>query len=76
MFSFIALFVWAYYSRSNIETESENGLFPSFDPWYLDRMVAKTRLRAYDVKKFFSDSFDVTKCLQQIEMPDLILMCA
>ena len=36
-------------------------------------------LRKYDVNKVFSekkigfyDSFDVTKCLQQIEIPDLL----
>ena len=40
-------------------------------------------LRTYDVNKvFFSekkigfdDSFDVTNCLQQIEMPDLLHVC-
>ena len=40
-------------------------------------MVAHFTLRAYDVSKVFfrkkfDDSFDVTKCLQQIEMPDLL----
>ena len=47
-------------------------------------MVAHFKLRTYDVNKAifrrkkieFDDSFDVTKCLQQIEMPDLIHMCA
>ena len=41
-------------------------------------MVAHFTLRTYDVNKVFfreknrfDDSFDVTKCLQQIEMPDL-----
>ena len=42
-------------------------------------------LRTYDVNKVFfrrkkkigfDDSFDVTKCLQQIEMPDLLHICA
>ena len=42
-------------------------------------MVAHFTLRTYDVNKAisekkigFDDSFDVTKCLQQIEMPDLL----
>ena len=46
-------------------------------------MVAQKMLRMYDVRKVFSekkvgfdDSFDVTKCLQQIEMPDLLHMRA
>ena len=46
-------------------------------------MVAHFMLRTYDVNKVFSekkigfdDSFDVTKCLQQIEMPDLLHLCA
>ena len=46
-------------------------------------MVAQNMLRTYDVKQVFSennfgfnDSFDVTKCPQQIEMPDLLNMCA
>ena len=44
-------------------------------PWYLDKMVAQNMLRTYDVKNIFSeffgfeDSFDVTKCHQQNEMP-------
>ena len=45
-------------------------------PMYLYKKVAKNMLRTYGVKKAFSekkigmdDSFDVTKCLQQIEMP-------
>jgi len=29
-----------------------------------------------DKKIGFDDSFDVTKCLQQIEMPDLLHVCA
>ena len=37
-------------------------------------------LRTYDVnirkKTGFDDSFDVTKCVQQIEMPDLLYVCA
>ena len=38
-------------------------------------------LRTYEVnfvfpkKNGFDDSFDVTKCLRQIEIPDLLLMC-
>ena len=46
-------------------------------------MVAHFTLRTYDVNKVFSekkigfdDSFYVTKCLKQIEMPDLFHMCA
>ena len=47
-------------------------------------MVAQNMLRMYDVKKVFfrkkkigfDDSFDVTKCLQQLEMPDLLHICA
>ena len=46
-------------------------------------MVAHFTLRTHDVNKFFfrkeieiDDSFDVTKCLQQIEMPDLLHACA
>ena len=42
-------------------------------------MVAHFTLRTYDVNKVcfrkkieIDDSFDVTKCLQQIELPDLI----
>ena len=45
-------------------------------------MVAHFTLRTYDVdtgffrKKIgFDYSFDVTKCLQQIEMPDLLHLC-
>ena len=40
-------------------------------------------LRTYDVNKVFFekkiefyDSLDVTKCIQQIEMPDLLHVCA
>ena len=46
-------------------------------------MVAHFTLRTYDVIKLkkkkkieFDDSFDVTKFLQQIEMPDLLHVCA
>ena len=46
-------------------------------------MVAHFTLRTYDVNKVFfltkiefDDSFDVTKCLQQIEMPDFLHVCA
>ena len=46
-------------------------------------MVAHFRLRTYDVNKAFFrkkiefyDSFDVTKCLQQVEIYDLIRVCA
>ena len=48
--------------------------------WFLYEMVAQFTLRTYDVNKVFfrkkkiefDDSLDVTKCLQQIEMPDLL----
>ena len=47
-------------------------------------MVAYFMLRTYDVKKAFfrekkiefEDSLDVTKCLQHIEIPDLLHVCA
>ena len=45
-------------------------------------MVAQFILRTYDVNKVFrkkigfEDSSDVTKWLQQIEMPDLLHVCA
>ena len=46
-------------------------------------MVAHFTWRTYDVYKVFfrkkirfDDSFDVTKCLQKIENPDLLHMCA
>ena len=43
-------------------------------------MVAYFTLRTYDVNKVFFrkkiGSIDVTKCLQQIEMPDLLHVCA
>ena len=46
-------------------------------------MIAHFMLRTYDENKVFfdkkiefDDSFDVTKCLQQIEMPDLLHLCA
>ena len=47
-------------------------------------MIAQNMLCTYDVKWVFSDekkiefddSFDVTERLQQIEMPDVLNMCA
>ena len=44
-------------------------------------IAAQNMLRTFDVKfpkKIFGfdDSFDITKCLQQIEIPDLLHMCA
>ena len=45
-------------------------------------MVAHFTLRTYDENKVFpkiigfDDSFDVTECLKQIEMPDLLHVCA
>ena len=51
--------------------------------WFLYQMVAQIMLRTFDVKNGifrknieFNDSFDVTKCLQQIEIPDSLSMCA
>ena len=51
--------------------------------WFLDEMVAHFTLRTHEGKWVFSgkntrfdDSFDVTKCLQQIEKPDLLNVCA
>ena len=54
-----------------------------FYAWFLYEMVAHFTLRTYDVNKVFfrekkiefDDSFDVIKCLQQIEMPDLLHLC-
>ena len=46
-------------------------------------MVAHFTLRTYDVNNVFyqkkigfNDSFDVTKCLHQIDIPDLLHICA
>ena len=46
-------------------------------------MVAQKMLRKYDVKKVYSekkigfdDSFDVNKCIIQIEIPALLFMSA
>ena len=45
-------------------------------------MGAQNMVRMYDEKGFFrkqigvDDSFDVAKCLQQIEIPDLLHVCA
>ena len=43
-------------------------------------MVAHFTLRTYDVSNVFfggfDDSFNVTKFLQQIEMPDFLHVCA
>ena len=46
-------------------------------------MVAQIMLRTYKVKNIFSekkngffDSFDLTKCLQQIEIPNFLHMSA
>ena len=44
-------------------------------------MVAQNKLRTYEIKKVFAkkkrfyDSFYVTKCLQQIEIPDILHIC-
>ena len=52
-------------------------------PLYIYKMVAQNILSTYDVKEVFSEkkigvdeSFDVTKFFQQVEMPDLLNMCA
>ena len=49
----------------------------------LYKMLAQNMLRTYDINKVFfekkiefDDSLDATKCLQQIEMPDLLHVCA
>ena len=41
-------------------------------------MVAQNMLCTYEVKEDFSEQIpaDVTDCLQQIEIPDLLNMCA
>ena len=51
--------------------------------WHLYEMVVQNMLRTYDVKGLFREkkigfevSFDVTKCFQQIKMPDLVHMSA
>ena len=50
---------------------------------HVQRMVAQFMLRTYDVKWVisekifgFDDFFDLTKCLRQIEISDLLHMCA
>ena len=54
-----------------------------FKALFLYKMVAQNMLRKTEVKYVFSekkigfdDYFDVAKCLQQIEIPDLLHMCA
>ena len=57
-------------SKSENTTERGKG-----DAWYLYQMVVYFMLRTYDINQVFfrfDDSFVVTKCLQQIEMPDLL----
>ena len=46
--------------------------------WLLISRCARImKTRSFSDKKFgFDDSFDVTKCLQQIEMSDLLHVCA
>ena len=51
--------------------------------WYLYKMVAQNILRTFEEKEVcsetnfgFDGSFDVTKCHQQIEIPELFNMCA
>ena len=49
-------------------------------PWCLYSMVAQNMLRTHDIEQVipknigFEDSFDVTKCLQPIEAPDVLHM--
>mgnify|MGYP001340440822 CR=1 FL=1 len=43
---------------------------------YLQVKAICGKIRLFREKKGFDDSFDVTKCLQQIEMPDLLHVCA
>ena len=52
------------------------------DIQYLFKMEAKNMLPTYDVKLVisekklgFDDTFNVTKCHQQSEIPDLLHMC-
>ena len=72
------------YPGTNItkRTLTREAKWPQY-PGYLYNMVAQKKLRTHYVKQVFSekgigfdDSFDVPKCLQQIEMPDLVHMCA
>ena len=53
------------------------------EAWFLYKMVPHFTLRKYDVNKVFfrkkigfDNSFDVRKCLQQIEMPNYLHVCA
>ena len=46
--------------------------------WFLiSRCARMMKTRSFSEKKIgFDDSFDVTKCIRQIEMPDLVHVCA
>ena len=45
--------------------------------WLLiSRCARMMKIMSFPKKIGFDDSFDVTKCLQQIEMPDLLHVCA
>ena len=45
--------------------------------WLLIARCARLMKKGHFPKKIgFDGSFDVTKCLQQIEMPDLLHVCA
>ena len=46
--------------------------------WLLNSRCAQIiKTRSFSEKKIgYDDSFDVTKCLQQIEMPDSLHVCA
>ena len=51
--------------------------------WYLNKMVAQNMLHTYEAKYVFIEqkiefdtSVDVTKCPQQIEILDLLHICA
>ena len=74
-----------YSMRAMFKLKNVTLYMSNFDsgPWFLDQMVAHFTLRTHEGKWVFSgknarfdDSFDVIKCLQQIEKPDLLHMCA
>ena len=71
------------YTLSNVAGARPADIY--IDPWYLHKIVAQNMLRTYEIKLVFSrkkkkigfyDYFAVTKCLQHIEIPDLLSMCA
>ena len=69
-------------SHNPSESGGQTGIV-AIEAWFLYWMVAHFTLRTYDVNKAFfpkkigfDDSFDVTKCLQQIEIPDSLRISA